>query len=331
MAAVLVAGSLTSCSSDDQESKTAQSQQEIKFSANLGEAFTRATAATTTATLTGFNLYAFDGTTAYMSDIAFSKSESTYTAASGTYYWPSSNSLSIFAWSPASAITPTVTSASQTFTYNISDWKSAVDLVVSDLAAKSPSSAALTFNHMLSWINIEAKMAAGSNYVVTLNSVTLKNILPQLSYNSANTPKCSADGTAADYLIDCTDMALTTTAQSVAEGSNLIMLVPQTLTGAVTEGTSITGTLIAANITVKKNDVQLYTGTVNIPLKSSDGGLEDWAAGKKYTYTLEFGDETTTNGIGYDDSGNKVALGANVALTATVTDWTDGVGGTVTF
>ena len=334
MAAALMAGSLTSCVNDSVEETTAAtpqlSGQEIRFNAGMGGSLTRATAETTTDNLTSFQVYAFSGATAYISNVPFGKSGSSFAASEGTYYWPAAGGLDVFAWSPASAITPSASSASQTFAYNISDWKSAVDLIVADKANKTSESSNLTFNHMLSQISFQAKMATSANYDVTLTKVTLKNIKPELSYSYTSSRTLTAQGTAKDYEVNCGSIDLETTAKDVKEGTNLLMLVPQELNGTIS-GSSITGTYVAASIVVKKNGVTLFTGDVNLPLKSSDSGYEDWEAGKRYAYTIEFGDESgSTEGIGYTSTGAVQRLGG-ITLTATVSPWTDGTGGDLKF
>ena len=86
MAAVLVAGSLTSCSSsDDMESKTAQSQQEIKFSANAE--LTRGSVYTGTTGPDAMKVYAFKNGANYIDGATFTKDVDTYTC-TNKYYWP---------------------------------------------------------------------------------------------------------------------------------------------------------------------------------------------------------------------------------------------------
>ena len=333
MAAALTAGSLTSCVNDSVEENSALTEKAgspivLTTNANL----TRATSETTT--LTSFKLYAFDGTTKYIDGVEFTNggSGTSYTASTGSYYWPTSGTLNMFAFSPVNAITPTVNAKDdQAFTYTVAadGWTSAVDLLVAPAADIAKASANLTFGHALSQVSFKAKMDASAPYKVIVNSITLNNAKSVLSYDD----NVVTANTEVNYVVTPTSAVEATTAGAeVKQGSNLMMLVPQAMEGTINPsaaGDKITGQYITTNITVKNTEgtVTLYEGNVYLNIPSGT----TLTAGKRHEFTITYGTQGgSTDGIGYKTDGTKQELGG-ITLTATVTPWANGDGVNLTF
>ena len=344
MAAVLVAGSLTSCSSDDQESKTSAltpSDKEIKFT--VGN-ITRGTAFIGNATdleTAGYQVFAWTTTPElYINRVVYP---------GGTAYWPTSGSLNFLALYPrtltASQVAPTAwNSFSYTAPTAIDDQ---VDLMAATAENKTSAGGdvALAFKHLLSQISIQAK--AATNLTVTIKSVELHNVKTTGTFNGT----ALTEGTAIDnYAIDFTEQALAADG-AVADltDDNVLLLVPQTTdawpTGAgsaqsisYNDGESgAKGSYIKVELKVKNGETQVLptsgTGyaTVYFPLAIT------WTAQKHYTYTLTFGDSSSpSDGFGYtgeigdtdtEGSGNPKDAEptgvTKIGYTVTVSDWED--------
>ena len=343
MAAVLVAGSLTSCSSsDDMESKASAltpSDKEIKFT--VGD-ITRGTAFTGDATAlgaAGYQVFAYthESPTKYIDRVVYP---------GGTAYWPTTGSLDFLALYPktltASQVNPT---AWNVFSYTaptaIDDQ---VDLMAATATDKNSASGdvALAFSHLLSQISIQAK--AATNLTVTIKSVELHNVKTTGTF----------DGTAlnegedkANYAISFDEKTLDADG-AVADltGSKVLLLVPQTTTAWPTEaGSAVSiayndgesgskGSYIKVELKVKNGDsfvlgaAESYA-TVYFPLAIN------WTAQKHYTYTLTFGDSSSpSDGFGYKDtvdgedgSGNPEDAEptgvTQIRYNVTVSPWTD--------
>lgn len=341
MAAVLVAGSLTSCSSDDQESKTSAltpSDKEIKFT--VGD-ITRGTAFTGDASdleTDGYQVFAYthESPTKYIDRVVYP---------GGTAYWPTTGSLDFLALYPktltASQVAPT---AWNNFSYTApTAIANQVDLMAATATDKSSGTVDLAFSHLLSQISIKAK--AATNLTVTIKSVELHNVKTTGTFNGT---ALSAGEDKANYAIDFTEKTLDADG-TVADltDDNVLLLVPQTATAWPTGAGS------AQSIDYNDNDASGAKGAyIKVELKVKNGetfvlGTADnyamvyfplainWTAQNHYTYTLTFGDSNSpSDGFGYKDtvdgedgSGNPedaeptgvTQIGYNV----TVSPWTD--------
>ena len=345
MAAVLVAGSLTSCSSDDQESKTSAltpSDKEIKFT--VGN-ITRGTAFIGNATdleTAGYQVFAWTTTPElYINRVVYP---------GGTAYWPTSGSLNFLALYPrtltASQVAPT---AWNSFSYTA---PTAIDDQVDLMAAtaenkdKDGGDVSLDFSHLLSQISIQAK--AATSLAVTVKSVELHNVKTTGTFNGT---ALSAGEDKANYAIDFTEKTLDADG-TVADltDAKVLLLVPQNTTAWPT------GENAAQSIDYNDNDASGAKGAyIKVKLKVKNGetfvlGAADsyatiyfpltinWIAQKHYTYTLIFGaNDSESDGFGYDGeigdtetegSGNPEtpdlpAELSSIGFTVTVSPWED--------
>ena len=353
MAAVLVAGSLTSCSSDDQESKTAQSQQEIKFSANAE--LTRGSVYTGTDGPSSMLVYAFKNTapaTNYIPAATYTESAGIYTCAT-TYYWPTgtadTDKLTFLALYPTSLATNgnftysdnTIPSFSYTASTTIGDQ---VDLMAAKsepllLSGTTAGKVDLTFSHLLTQVVFKGYVEETANLIVNVTGIEIHNVKSTGTTTTgtaltAGDDKVNYSVTPATTLLGqgsaaATDLTTTT--------SNALMLIPQT--GAAAWATTpSTAVSIATNDGGDKNpyvkvSVKVQNKTNNdYVLGAADAAQDiyfplspDWGAGKKVTYTLRFGaTDGAGHGVGYDADGNPEELNATaITFSATVTDWED--------
>ena len=346
MAAVLVAGSLTSCSSsDDMESKASAltpSDKEIKFT--VGD-ITRGTAFTGDATAlgaAGYQVFAYthESPTKYIDRVVYP---------GGTAYWPTTGSLDFLALYPktltASQVNPT---AWNVFSYTA---PTAIDDQVDLMAAMAENKTstggdvALAFSHLLSQISIQAK--AATNLEVTIKSVELHNVKTTGTFNGT---ALSAGSEINNYAIDFTEQALAADG-TVADltDDNVLLLVPQTTAAWPAEaGSAVSiayndgesgskGSYIKVELKVKNGDSFVLGAadsyaTIYFPLTIN------WIAQKHYTYTLIFGaNDSESDGFGYDGeigdtetegSGNPEtpdlpAELSSIGFTVTVSPWED--------
>ena len=351
MAAVLVAGSLTSCSSsDDQESKTAQSQQEIKFSANAE--LTRGSVYTGTAGPDAMKVYAFKNSTNYIDGAIFNVNSGTYTCTT-KYYWPTgtadTDKLTFLALYPTNAPLTYSDHSNQAFSYTAS---TTIDDQVDLMAAKSNAlllsettagKVALTFGHLLTQIVFKGYVEENANLKVTVSGIEIHNVKKTGSTTTTDGTVLTASAEESNkdtYAITLTPTELAQGSASPTDltttASNALMLIPQTGTAWTT--TPSTAVTIAANdggdknaylkVSVKiqnKTNDDYILGTAETPQAIYFPLAPSWTAGKKVTYTLQFGATTGAgNGVGYDEDGAPETLNATgVTFSATVTDWED--------
>ena len=214
--------------------------------------------------------------------------------------------------------------------------------------ASDGAAVGLTFKHALSQVVFSGKVA-NPTITAVVDEITVCNIhnTGNVGYRSAlSTLSALATGSAATNfsvgLIEGADAAATTaartmtstTAQNLTNGNGALMMIPQTQvawTHAAPEKTiaEATGSYLKIKCKVQDNN----SGTWLIGAASGANEFEyvyvpfdlttvAWELGKKYTYTLVFG-----NGSGgYDENGD--ALTNLVPITYTVTaadDWTAAV------
>ena len=230
-------------------------------------------------------------------------------------------------------------------------------MFASALAVNNASTGAavgLTFKHALSQVVFSGKVA-NPTITAVVDEITVCNIhnTGNVGYRGAlNTLSALATGSAATNfsvgLIEGADAAATTaartmtstTAQNLTNGNGALMMIPQTQvawTHAAPEKAiaDATGSYLKIKCKVQDNN----SGTWLIGAASGVSEFEyvyvpfdlttvAWELGKKYTYTLVFG-----NGSGgYDENGD--ALTNLVPITYTVTaadDWTAVDGGEYAF
>ena len=332
LAALLTAVALTSCSNDSFDEKTSlltPSNQEILFSTGVqtrGAAFT----SSDPNSVTPFKVFAYQhtGGASYINGgvITWDGTKTAYVP-DNTYYWPESGSLDFLAVYPSDVTFATVPSAYNSFAYTASTTiGNQVDLMVATATnlSKTDGNVALAFSHLLSQISVQAKVS--TNLQVEISDVTFHNLQPTGTFDGT---VLSASGTVTNYSISMASPQTLTQAGGTVDltGTNVLLLIPQTVTAWDKTGTASTNTTnsyITATIAVKSADggtTLLASGDVYFPVAIA------WTAGKHYTYTLNFGDATspTANGVGYQDNGSDVTLtgATKITFSTTVTGWDD--------
>lgn len=220
--------------------------------------------------------------------------------------------------------------------------------------ASDGAAVGLTFKHALSQVVFSGKVA-NPTITAVVDEITVCNIhnTGNVGYRSAlNTLSALATGSAASSfsvgLIEGADAAATTaartmastTAQNLTNGNGALMMIPQTQvawTHAAPEKTiaSATGSYLKIKCKVQDNN----SGTWLIGDASGANEFEyvyvpfdlttvAWELGKKYTYTLVFG-----NGSGgYDEDGEPLTNMIPITYDVTAADdWTAADGGEYAF
>lgn len=287
--AAAAALAMTSCSND--EMTDINNGNAIGFRAATQ---TRATE-TTTANLENFFVTAFKGTTEYFSD-EFTKDGSYFTSETA-HYWPGDNSeLSFFAYSPEkeklnglSITNSGITLSNFSPASEISDQ---VDFITATATGKKSENEAtgveLTFNHMLSQIEVRAKNM-NEGYVCKVVGVRIGKPVSKGSF--INEWQFGTSPEKSNYEATCTEATLNGEAVSLmGEGGNA-MLIPQQLTAWNSENdkqNDAEGAYLAVKIQIETpNGVRLYPAKGDYDW-AAVGIDTKWEAGKKYIYTLDF-------------------------------------------
>lgn len=230
---------------------------------------------------------------------------------SPTYYWPTSGTMSFYAWAPSS-LAPTINSTSKTFEFTpnttVADQIDFIAAKKEDVTCSATATAVeLPFKHALSQIIIKAKNS-NEAYTYKVYGVRIGKVAASGSYDFAaeswNTDRASKDKYAIDYAQH--PVTLTSDAKSIMDGegegvtaTNLAaMLVPQHTTqwdksAANTNG----GSYISVNVQI----VAAHTGFQVYPASGTSAWVAvpvefSWDKGYKYTYVLDF-----SNGAGQVD------------------------------
>lgn len=286
--AVTAALAITGCSQNEEFEAPAQ-----KAEINFNTAVTRAVEMNTDALkLAGFQVYAYNTGTTVMSDqVTLSSSPwidglasylDQWSVAGGPYYWPLTDKLQFFAYSPAEGVTYSAPSGTDKgypkFSYAVqakaADQK---DLVIASVenAAKAENGAtpavSLTFKHALTQINIQV-IQGDADYTYEIEpDVTISGIKGDgtFTYTGANT---------GDWTVGTTDATYTYTLGAITDGTsavttgNALMLIPQELSKAT----------ITITYKTKKGESYVFKGNKEIPLAETTA----WAFGTKILYKL---------------------------------------------
>ena len=345
MAAALMAGSLTSCTvNDDIQTKSDNRNGEpISFTTGVqtrGTAFkgTGSGADENNPRVGAFKVYAFttgETTSPYINGGVYTWSTDIYVP-DNTYYWPATGNLDFLAVYP-SDIDITVPAGYQSFSYTvptaIGEQK---DLMTATMGnqTKTADALALAFTHKLSQISFSAEVS--TNLSVIINEVGIYNVKSKGDFSGTGFAVDESSEAVSYVHTFTTDATVTNAAVADLSNGNVMLLVPQTTTAweGTTAITSAAGSYIKVKLKVKNGDSFVLgdAGTykeVYIPLAIN------WTSGKHYTYKLQFGSASSgSNGFGKDDSGSDVDLtgegSKKITFTASVTDWTD-ESSTITF
>ena len=321
-----VALTMAACSNDETES------------VNTGHAISFRTPAVTRATemttdkLTGIKVTALNESgESYFSGIEFTKVSGGTTFNSVTpYYWPD-GTLNFYAWWPTD-LTPNITgdTKSVTFTPNTTIAEQQDFIVATATGNKSDNETngvALTFKHALSQIAVKAKNT-NDNYVFKARKVRIAKVAPSGTCTFPTTAEVDATwsgqtDTISYFFSDLQNaVQLSTDAQSLTpENDGTAMLVPQQL-AKYCKTTKTDGAYIAVLMDIDTKDgANVYPTTdgkydwVAVPIDTK------WEAGKKYTYTLVFGEGGGLKDPDDPTDGGDPIFGKPIHFTVTVSDW----------
>ena len=325
--AALAAAAMTACSTD--EVVDVNRGNAISFRTSIDRAVTRTTVYSSSSLMEKFKVTAIGNSATYFDGLEVNKKTADGTTTwetASTYYWPS-YSLSFYAYAPTdinstSSATVNVTKDAQTITGFIpaTTVASQQDLVVATNASVTPpsgntiTSVNLNFKHALSQIDVQAKCAS-ENVTVKVLGVKFVNIgtkatLTFSSTTDGNGTWSATSGTAA-YMsgVSSTDDVVTlgSTAKSIMATDEHFLMIPQTLTAATSlSSASQTGAYLSVlcQILVKQgsdNECKAFFPSTTDTNKYAFAAVPlsgTWEAGKKYTYTLNFGDGSSSYGGG---------------------------------
>lgn len=287
-----------------------------------------------------------------------------YHVASQTQYWPSGN-LDFQAITPSAdasfALANTPATGSPRLTADVTVPTTVTDqkdiMFASATAVNNASTGAavgLTFKHALSQVVFSGKVA-NPTITAIVDEITVCNVhnTGNVGYREAvSTLSAQATGSAASNfsvgLIEGADAAATTaartmtstTAQNLTNGNGALMMIPQTQvawthTAPEKAIADATGSYLKIKCKVQDNNSSTWligaaSGAnefeyVYVPF---DLTTVAWELGKKYTYTLVFG-----NGSGgYDEDGDPLTNMIPITYTVTAAeDWTAADGGEYAF
>lgn len=326
IAAVLGFG-LVSCSEDEQLSEN--KGRAIDFRAAMG---TRASEITN-ANLSSIKVVSFMNGATFFEPLDFVKGADGYFTSSPEYNWPGDNSeLTFYAYAPSSMSGVTLSSD----TKNVkgfspaSDIAGQVDFVTSKATgtreANEASGVELTFNHMLSQIEIRAK-ADNQAYTFKITGVRVGQPISIGDFDFDSSAWSLGTDKAVYESTYTTPVVLTSTAQNVMGENGNPMLIPQQLIAWDPDKDS-SNTSKGAYLSVKLQ-INTVAGAQVYPF-ATDANCQwaaipvntNWEPGKKYIYTLDL-----SHGAGYVDPGDpqpgKPVLGGPIKFTVNVVDWTD--------
>lgn len=226
----------------------------------------------------------------------------------GTKYWPQTE-VQFYSIYPASAKdNATVNATNQTLAYTVAP-TAAEDLLYATNKESKPASSTskvkVNFRHALAAVSFAAQNT-NSNISVQIQGIKIDNLKNAGTFSWAtattatdNTNKgsWSAAAGAETYDFGTASYSVTSTVAPVA-GTKELYLLPQDLTAWKTaEGWNDNGNRILVNCVIKQGEQLLWNGPVALSLAGK------WEMGKKYVYTLKFGE-----GAGYDPESKNPVL-----------------------
>lgn len=265
----------------------------------------------------------------YFTDQEFELKSGFYFSAN-KYYWPGDDrelTFNVKLANQAGIIGSAYTPAA--------DWSNHVDVLYASNVTSKKSLATngveIPFQHAMSQIQIQAKNSAEGRYVIEVVNTKIANVNGTGTYvlgtgwTEVGTPATYTLG--ANYAVQTLNK---TSATNLMGANGNAMLIPQTLTawngkaGEQSNKGAYIGLLVkittqaGAHVYPAKNAGVEYAW-VAVPVDT------EWLAGKKYVYTLTFGE-----GAGLTDPDGPTVnpvLDGEIKLDVNVSDWTDGFTG----
>lgn len=225
--------------------------------------------------------------TKFMTDVTASKSGEAWGIDKGPFYWPMTDKIQFFAYSPIGKVTSyAATTGYPSFSYEIQDVDAQEDLLVAKLenATKTTDGDAveLKFAHILTQINFSAKLEAGVTYTVTKIEISGVNNTGTFTYGagSATGAWTATSGSASYEYSGKYDATAVSNVVTFSTGASALMLLPQAL--AADAKIAITYSAVVGGTTT-------FSGTKEVSLKD-----QEWVMGKNLRYTLELPSDATT-------------------------------------
>lgn len=339
------------------------SQKGIGFSAYTAKPTKAAQTDVKTDNFDSFEVTAIGNGAVYFDDVTFEKNGEGVWASTPAYFWPA-YALDFYAYNtPANGfVDKSIAVGSQTLTFTPSTvLAEQEDLVAAKAIGKkesdnnAKSAIALTFNHYLTQVVVNAK-CSNTGYIVKVEGVKLANLAGEGTYTfSSNTMEATAakvnSDASSDYTSTFTTKTLSSLPQEVmANETGKWYLVPQTVTAwkrnpneSSESGTNQMKNTSNGTYLALKVKITTAGGSAIYPYNS--GSESAWMAvpvpselafaqGKKYNVTVDFF-SSTGKGAGYvdpedpgeldgnsgtDDSGKKI-IGGAIKFDASVTGW----------
>lgn len=246
--------------------------------------------------------------TKFMEDVTATKTENTWGIDKGPFYWPMTDNIQFFAYSPATNVKSyAATTGYPTFSYTVQPVASQEDLLVAKVenatkAKNGTNGVSLAFAHILTQINFSAKLEADATYTVTKIEISGANKTGTFTYGAATltgawtaTSEAASYEYAGNYNVTRDENNIVT----FSTGANALMLLPQTLSA---------GAKISITYSVVKGGTTTFSGTKEVSLSG-----QKWEIGKNLRYTLELSSDATA-----------------VTFNPTVNEWSTEEPGTIT-
>ncbi len=336
---------LAACSEQDVPVSAGRSAgNAIDFRPAMGER-SRATE-TTNDNLSSFVATGFLGDANYFTKVTFSKANDGFFTSADKYFWPGDKSeLTFYAYSPdedalgADVVMDPTTKQLQNFAVadEIADQ---VDFITANASGNKDDNEAsgveLTFDHRLAQVEIRAKT---DNTKYTFKVAGIRIGRPQYMGTfdfTTNTWTLDDWHDTAVYTSYCDTTTLNSTPVSIMGPSGNAMLLPQQLTPWSPTGDPdnvAREAYLSVLINIASEDGAVIYPFPSDTLKDANGKPrqfawasvpvgDNWEAGKKYIYTLDF-----TEGAGNvdpdDPTPGKPVLGDPIKFTVQVNDWID--------
>ena len=362
-----------SCTKTEVVSCDAQgSQRGIGFSAYTAKPTKTPQTDVTISNFNSFEVTAIGNNDVYFDNVTFMwKKGSNVWESDPLYFWPA-YALDFYAYNTPATGNGTFTrnitaTAPQTLTYSpAAELAKQEDLVVAYAKSKTESNAtstnnslALTFNHYLTQVVVNAK-CSNAGYTVVVDSVKITNLAGEGTYSFSTEKMVATTGLAnstssTDYGSKFNSKTLSSSATEVMSdaGTGKWYLVPQTVASWKRDQSQSTesetnemknasnGAYLALKVkitTTGGSAVYPYSGTESAWMAVPVPEALKFEQGKKYNVTVDFF-SSTGNGAGYvdpekpgeldgvsstDDSGKKI-IGGAIKFDAKVSEWGNAV------
>ncbi|GAB6867483.1 fimbrillin family protein [Bacteroides acidifaciens] len=346
--AAMAAIAMTSCSNDETLEINTGTERAIDFRTAMA---TRATE-TTTANLDKFYVTAFNENKLnfpYFENLEFKRTEaeeegeSTYFTSEDKYYYPGDgSSLTFYAYAPSATDLGTIVKTDNTNKNLTLDFSPAeeiskqVDFITANATGSKNDAelgVALKFAHRLSQIEIKGK-SENTSYDFKVKGIRIGKVCSKASFDFKNGTWELSEDEDVDvaiyekvYADDADPTELSAEATSFMAGDNA-MLLPQRLEAWQPQDSDNTNKKAYLSVLVR---VTTKAGALVYPFDGDERdyawaaipvGIE-WAAGKKYVYTLDF-----TTGAGFvdpteDENKGESVITGEIKFTVDVEAWSE--------